>query len=450
MKEVASTPLTSYSLADPRWELALRVADASNFRNCPKLRAFLLYICENAILGRLENVREQPIGTRVFGRPADYNLNEDNIVRVEARELRKRLASYFAGEGRHELLLIEVPKGGYVPVFKPREAAFVETAEPVLFPQAEVRPRPPERRKVSMAVGLVLLSTIAVWLGVENWRVRYRAQSLAGARSAAVADDYSFYGELLGKLGATPGRETLLVLSNPKVVLYYGAGSNHPNPTLPGHTVEAPRELRGIFDDALNNIDRHQPFHFLRSTREDYTGMGEAIAGFYVGRLMQALQRPVRLTQGRFLSWDHVQQGDLILLGGPQINDWTYQNIVKSNFNFNDSGIENLKPLTGEQKQYVPHVTAASVTDYGVIRMAASQYGFNMLLLAGCSSTGTAGVGEFFSSPEKMKAVYNRLRAIAPGNPIPANWEVLVQVNVRDGLPVETSAIALRPAAATN
>lgn len=301
-----------------------------------------------------------------------------------------------------------------------------------------------------MAVGLVLLSTIAVWLGVENWRVRYRAQSLAGARSAAVADDYSFYGELLGKLGATPGRETLLVLSNPKVVLYYGAGSNHPNPTLPGHTVEAPRELRGIFDDALNNIDRHQPFHFLRSTREDYTGMGEAIAGFYVGRLMQALQRPVRLTQGRFLSWDHVQQGDLILLGGPQINDWTYQNIVKSNFNFNDSGIENLKPLTGEQKQYVPHVTAASVTDYGVIRMAASQYGFNMLLLAGCSSTGTAGVGEFFSSPEKMKAVYNRLRAIAPGNPIPANWEVLVQVNVRDGLPVETSAIALRPAAATN
>jgi hypothetical protein len=445
MKEVASTPLTGYSLTDPRWELAQRVADASNFRNCPKLRAFLLYICENAILGRLENVREQPIGTRVFGRPADYNLNEDNIVRVEARELRKRLASYFANDGRHEALLIEVPKGGYVPVFKPRRMGSVDIAEPVPVPQTETQPRPFDRGKLIMAAGLVMLAAIVLWLGVERWRARERAESHLSARSVAMADDYSFYGELLGKLGATPGRETLLVLSNPKVVLYYGSGSNRPDPTLSGHTVAAPKELKGTFDDALNNMDHNQPFHFLRSTREDYTGMGEAIAAFYVGRLMQALQRPVRLTQGRFLSWDHVQKGDLILLGGPQINDWTYQNIVKSNFNFDDKGIENVRPLAGEQKEYMPHVTAAAVTDYGVIRMAASQYGFNMLLLAGCSSTGTAGVGEFFSSPEKLRAVYNRLRAIAPGKPIPANWEVLVQVNVRDALPVETSAIALRP-----
>src|SRR5580704_3496306 len=91
MKELGTTRLTADFLTDPRWELAQRVANATNFRNCPKLRAFFLYICENALLGRLENVREQPIGTRVFGRAPDYNLNEDNIVRVEARELRKRL-----------------------------------------------------------------------------------------------------------------------------------------------------------------------------------------------------------------------------------------------------------------------------------------------------------------------------------------------------------------------
>jgi len=68
--------------------------------------------------------------------------------------------------------------------------------------------------------------------------------------------------------------------------------------------------------------------------------------------------------------------------------------------------------------------------------------------MAGCSSAGTAGVGEFFANPEKMKAVYNRIRSAAPGKPFPANWELLVQVNVRDALPVETSAIALRPAPA--
>ncbi|HLN04339.1 MAG TPA: hypothetical protein VK335_33940 [Bryobacteraceae bacterium] len=446
MKEVAPTPLTAYSLTDPRWELAQRVADASNFRNCPKLRAFLLYICENALLGRLENVRELRIGTRVFGRPADYNLNEDNIVRVEARELRKRLETYFAGDGRNEPLLIEVPKGGYVPVFKPREIASLELVEPAAVPQLETKLHAPSGRKLVLVAGFAILTAAVLWLGVENRRLHQRVEAQPGIRPAASAEDYSFYSELLGKLGATPNRETLLVISNPKVVLYYGSATNQPNPTLPGLTIRAPKELKANFDDALNNVDRNQPFHFLRSTREDYTGMGEAVTAFYIGRLMQSLQRPVRLTQGRFLSWDHVQKGDLILLGGPQINDWTYQNIVKANFNFDENGVENLKPLPGEQQAYVPHANPGAVTDYGVIRMAASPYGFNMLLMAGCSSAGTAGVGEFFSNPEKMKFVYNRMRAAAPGKPFPANWEILVQVNVRDALPVESSAIALRPA----
>lgn len=449
MKEVAASPLTAHSLTDPRWELAQRVADASNFRNCPKLRAFLLYICENALLGRLENVREQPIGTRVFGRPADYNLNEDNIVRVEARELRKRLESYFAGEGRNEPLLIEVPKGGYVPVFKPRESVSLEIAETAAVLQTEARPSALDVRKTVLLAALTILTAAVVWLGVQNWRLHQRIETQPLLRSAASAEDYAFYGELLGKLGASPNRETLLVISNPKVVLYYGSPTNRPNPTLPGHTVPAPKELQSKFDDALNNMDRNQPFHFLRSTREDYTGMGEAVTAFYIGRLMQSLQRPVRLTQGRFLSWDHVQKGDLILLGGPQINDWTYQNIVKANFNFEENGIENLKPLPGEQREYSPHATLGAVTDYGVIRMATSPYGFSMLLMAGCSSAGTAGVGEFFANPDKMKSVYNRMRTAAPGKPFPANWEILVQVNVRDGLPVEGLALALRPAGET-
>lgn len=452
MKKIAPTPLTVYSPSDPRWELAQRVADAPNLRNCPKLRAFFLYVCENALLGRPENVREHLIGTRVFGRPEDYNLNEDNIVRVEARELRRRLDSYFAGEGRLEPVTIEVPKGGYLPVFRVRELppteakgqAVVEAVAPVVSKTTRTR-----GWMVGLVAGLLILTIAVVLLGTENWRLRQRRQSLSGARSGAFVEDSSFYGELLGTLGATANRETLLVLSNPKVVLYYATDSKQPRITMPGHTVPAPRELQSSFDDALNNIDRGLPFKFLHLTREDYTGMGEAVAAFHVGRLMQFLQRPVRLTQGRFLSWDHVQKGDLILLGGPQINDWTYQNVASPNFNFDADGIVNVKPLANEQKTYSPHAEPgskpnAALTDYGVIEMVSSMHGFKMLLLAGCTSAGTAGVGEFFASPEKMRAVYNRIRAATPGKAFPSNWEVLVQVNVRDALAVDSSAIALR------
>ena len=100
MNEKGPIPLTVTSPPDARWELVLRVADSIYFRKGPKLRAFLLYVCENTILGRVDNVREQLIGSKVFGRPTDYSLSDDNIVRVEARELRKRLGAYFANEGR--------------------------------------------------------------------------------------------------------------------------------------------------------------------------------------------------------------------------------------------------------------------------------------------------------------------------------------------------------------
>jgi hypothetical protein len=68
MNDLAAIPLPSNSPADPRWELARRVVDSRQFRTSPKLSAFLLYACENALLGQRENVREQLIGSRVSGR----------------------------------------------------------------------------------------------------------------------------------------------------------------------------------------------------------------------------------------------------------------------------------------------------------------------------------------------------------------------------------------------
>jgi hypothetical protein len=220
-----------------------------------------------------------------------------------------------------------------------------------------------------------------------------------------------------------------------------------------GPTIPAPHELKKTFGDALNNIDRDTPFQFLHSTREDYTGMGEAMAAFHLGRLLHATHRPVRLMQGRFLTWDQVQKQNLVLLGSPLINDWTYRNVAISNFNLSGDGIRNVKPLAGEQALYPTRresgpEAGSAMTDYGIIKMLISPHGYNMLLLAGSTSAGTAGVGEFFTNPAKMRAAYDRIRAAVPGKAFPPAWEVLVKVEVRDGLPVDCSAIAYRPAAA--
>jgi hypothetical protein len=65
--------------------------------------------------------------------------------------------------------------------------------------------------------------------------------------------------------------------------------------------------------------------------------------------------------------------------------------------------------------------------------------------LAGLSGGGTAGVADFFATPAKMKHLAERIAAAAPGKPFPADWEVVIRILVQDGLPVETSAVTLRP-----
>jgi hypothetical protein len=427
---------------DPRWALALRVADSPSFRTCPKLRAFLLYVCRNGLLGRPEELREQLVGTCVFGRPDDYNIGDDNIVRVEARELRKRLESYFAGEGAHEPLVIEIPKGRYLPAFQPRG----QSAPPPPEPEPAASSAPGRRPLVWLAGGLVLCAAAAIWFGFALWRLEQRPEVQAALSARSALESHAFYRELLGLSGEGAQRETLLVLSNPRVVLFFGADRKDSLDTVTGTVIPAPPQLRTTFPEGLNNIDRDLPLHFLQATREDYTGMGEAVAAFHVSRLMQILGHRVRLTQGRFLTWDQVQKQNLILLGSEHINDWTFQNVGKSNFNIDLHGMQNQQPLPGEQAHYVTARSQGGFTDYGVIKRLASPGGVNMVILAGRSSTGTAGVGQFFTDPEKMRPAYERIRAAAPGKPFPSSWEALLKVDVRDGLPVDTTAIAFRPA----
>jgi hypothetical protein len=428
---------------DARWELAQRVAESAYFRKGPKLRAFLLYVCENTLLGRPENVTAQLIGCKVFGRRPEYDLNDDTIVRVEARELRKRLEAYFAAEGRNEPMIIEIPKGTYVPVFRPREqAAAPETPETSPAGPAEEPAAPRRGTRLAMgalAAALLLVTAAAAWLARENLRLRRHVPE-------AAVEKYSIYSELLGTLGLTRGRETLLVLSNPPVLTYYGSESSQPEGP-PGTAVRAPKEMQSLPAFTFNKRDTTRPYHYLTLSRGEFTGMGEAVAAYGVGELMRTLRRPLRLTQCRFLNWDHVPKQDLILLGGPASNDWRFQNDARSNFVFVADRIENANPLPGEGKEYrreASENTTADRADYGVVRMATSPFGFKMLLLAGLSSAGTAAAAEFFCTPEKMEPIYRRLRAASSGKAFPPDWEVLVRTTVRDGLPVDTTALAVR------
>src|SRR5580693_285727 len=134
-------------------ELLHRVAAAPRFQKSKRLRELLLYLGERCLDDPGHSLREQEIGMDVFGRPADYDTSHDTLVRVQVSQLRKKLQEHFSDEGRDELLIIEIPKGNYLPVFRPR-AELVETP-PVPAPYAPMQPAPvPARSRRTFLLGL--------------------------------------------------------------------------------------------------------------------------------------------------------------------------------------------------------------------------------------------------------------------------------------------------------
>ncbi len=85
--------------------------------SCPSLCRFLRYVVEETLAGRGANIKEYSLGLEVFHRGESFDPRLDPIVRVQARNLRIRLARYYAGPGANQPVRIELPKRTYVPVF---------------------------------------------------------------------------------------------------------------------------------------------------------------------------------------------------------------------------------------------------------------------------------------------------------------------------------------------
>jgi TolB-like protein len=121
-----------------------------------QLKRFLRAVVERTLDGRADLLKEYNLGLEVFHRPPDYDPKLDPIVRVQARRLRSKLEEYYAREGAHDPVLIQIPKGAYVPVFE-TNAAGAQPASGV-----ERDGRAPDRRIVWIAAMIIAVVGIVV------------------------------------------------------------------------------------------------------------------------------------------------------------------------------------------------------------------------------------------------------------------------------------------------
>ena len=117
-----------------------RVLSSRAFRGADRSGAILRFLVESAVRGDAERLKEYTVGVEALGRGSSFDPRTDPIVRAEASRLRGRLERYYADEGSNDELIIELPKGKYVPRFSARALPAVESP---------VRRRWPGRRAIA-------------------------------------------------------------------------------------------------------------------------------------------------------------------------------------------------------------------------------------------------------------------------------------------------------------
>ncbi len=118
------TATTSPSKPEVRMQLD-KVCRSTVFNEANRLCDFLRYIANEATAGRGKQVNASSIAIDVFKKGADFDANSQSLVRVQAGQLRLRLAKYYSDLAKDDEVLIEVPKGRYAPVFSYVRGALV-------------------------------------------------------------------------------------------------------------------------------------------------------------------------------------------------------------------------------------------------------------------------------------------------------------------------------------
>ncbi len=156
------------------------------FQASPRLQQFLTYVVEETLAGRGAQIRGKAIAVEVYGRSLD-GTGGRNLVRVEARRLRRLLHEFYEDQWNGEGVRIFVDPGGY----KPRFSQETITKEGTLGERDSDAPsgHPHLRQLLLAALGCLLLVVGAgIWFTRDNDIGSPATQSIEQAERAALGE----------------------------------------------------------------------------------------------------------------------------------------------------------------------------------------------------------------------------------------------------------------------
>lgn len=412
-----------------------KVLNSQSFRNSTVLQSFLRYVTEQTICGRSSEVNEYTIATTAMGRGPDFDSASDTIVRTQAYRLRQKLHEYYSTEGTKDLVIIEIPKGHYIPVFRSRPAT--EYLEPI--PHQELSPNRRSVLPMRGVLALVFVCAFALGLLFDRKLSVGNREGAAPPNSTAVD---SFWQSLL-----QTDKEPIVAYTN-MLLLETDRGDLF---SFPGGAVGERGTVAGpeIVNSLTKKLDApvRGPLYF----EDSMTGVGDVLAAVAVSTAMIHAGGHPSFKRGRLLTTYDLENHSVVFIGSSFVNEIINELPDQPKFIFTRkpliwaSGIEDLGAgAKGSSSQYATERSPDSrmiVADYAVISCLRSLTpGRRILILAGLTTSGTAAAAEFATSSDGIAEMSRRLTRPSTGKPAwPAYFEYLLRTQVSHGIDVVRS-----------
>jgi hypothetical protein len=432
LAEANVTPVSIDALdTKDKQQLIHRVLASRHFTKAPLLSAFLSYVCTRALHDGVSRISEQEIGVSVFGREQGYDSREDNIVRNYARQLRRRLDDYFSTDGRDETLRLEIPKGGYIPLFTLRRGEFLE-------PEIEQRPSPNDEvlplregissgqfqsqslRVAALAVCLALLSLSGVAF--------YRTQHSKGS-SATMSRMTPLWKQLF-----VPNKDTFLVPADTGFVTLQDMQK---------------RTISLTEYESWSSVEQPGPSFVSNLKTRKYTSVVDLDMVSRLEHLPETVPEHCLIRTARSLTIEDIKDGNLILLGSIYSIPWIEMIQKDLNFRFiyrpsetHFAWIENLDPSPGEAATYASSWNGPFEKTYAVIAFIPNLNKIgHILLVQGLGGAGTEAADNLILREGGLDEVLDKARR--PDGTI-GSFEALLESTSVDSHATSIRIVAIR------
>ena len=404
-----------------------RLLASPAFRSSPRSKEFLAHIVERALEGDDDALKERSIGAEVFHRRPDYVTGDDPVVRVTAREVRRRLTRYYTEEeaGSNELR-IDLPVGSYRPEFRWRAVRQPGAPEPpaqapASAPVARFAPQRLTRRWVWGVAAIVLLLSGLVWLRRQTVTPQqpsdqFWAPILASAQPVLVCLD-------------SP------VVYQPSMRLY----QRYSGPDAGRYATETQRIRIPL------QLPPTTPLQWqdMAAAPDFYVANGDAYAAARFSVLFAGLQKSSELHIGSGCSYQDMRYSPAVLVGAFN-NEWTLRLTSSLPFRFAETHNQGRIETAGSPSQrWSQHWDKQGRLDrdYGVVsRLFDSETGQMVIIVAGIGPEGTQAVSDLVTSSKAL----SRALQTAPSGWANEDLQLVFSTPIVDGVPGTPSLVAAK------